>query len=146
MRGMDTLTEEGAGRQVPLVEYLVLGDDPHLVAHECTSCGARFFDRRNACASCSGTTFEQVRVSSTGVVRTFTIVSFAAPGVPVPFVAAVIDCDGTSVRGNVINTPPDPEHVSMGMKVRLATYVVGADDEGVEAIGFGYEPFDGKDA
>ena len=38
--------------QVPLVEYLVLGDSPHLEANECTSCGARFFDRRNACASC----------------------------------------------------------------------------------------------
>ena len=37
--------------QVPLVDYLVLGDDPHLVANECTACGARFFDRRNACAS-----------------------------------------------------------------------------------------------
>ena len=26
--------------------------DPHLVANECTNCGARFFDRRNACAQC----------------------------------------------------------------------------------------------
>jgi uncharacterized OB-fold protein len=136
----------GAGRQVPLVEYLVLGDDPHLVAHECTSCRARFFDRRNACANCSGTEFETVKVSTTGVLRTFTIVSFAAPGVPVPFVAGVIDCDGTSVRGNVINVSPDPEHVTMGMKVRLATYEVGTDDDGVAAIGFGFEPIDGKDA
>ena len=39
-------------QQIPLVDYLVLGDDPHLVANECTSCGARFFDRRNACADC----------------------------------------------------------------------------------------------
>jgi hypothetical protein len=26
------------------------------------------------------------------------------------------------------------------MKVRLATYSVGTDDEGTEAIGFGFEP------
>ena len=26
------------------------------------------------------------------------------------------------------------------MKVRLATYVVGTDDDGTEAIGFGFEP------
>ena len=38
--------------QVPLVDYLVLGDSPHLVASECVACGARYFDRRNACASC----------------------------------------------------------------------------------------------
>ena len=55
-------------------------------------------------------------------VRAFTIVSMAAPGIPVPFVAAVVDCDGTSVRGNIINTEPDPEHVQLGMKVKLATY------------------------
>ena len=44
-------------QQIPLVDYLVLGDEPHLVANECVACGARFFDRRNACAACSGTEF-----------------------------------------------------------------------------------------
>ena len=126
--------------QVPIVDYLVLGDDPHLVAKECTACGARYFDRRNACASCTATEFTSVDVPTSGELKAFTIVAFAAPGVPVPFVAGVIDCDGTSVRGNVINTEPDPEHVQLGMKVKLATYVVGTDDEGTEAIGFGFEP------
>ena len=128
------------GAQVPLVDYLVLGDHPHLVAKECRSCGARFFDRRNACASCGGTEFDTVEIDTEGEVRTFTIVAFAAPGVPVPFAAAVIDCGGTSVRANVINTPADPEHITLGMKVRLATFSLGEDDNGTEAIGFGFEP------
>ena len=64
--------------QIPLVDYLVLGDEPHLVANVCTSCGARFFDRRNACAACSGTEFEQTDVATEGTVSTFTIVAFAA--------------------------------------------------------------------
>lgn len=126
--------------QVPLVDYLVLGDDPHLVANECTNCGARFFDRRNACASCSGTDFRKVRIADTGEVRAYTIVSFAAPGIPVPFVAAVVDCDGTSVRANLINVEPDPEHVQLGMKVKLATQPIGSDAAGTEAVGFGFEP------
>jgi uncharacterized OB-fold protein len=130
--------------RVPLVDYLVLGDDLHLVANECSSCGARFFDRRNACAACSGTDFRPVRVASEGEVQAFTIVSHAAPGIPVPFVAAVIDCDGTSVRGNLVNVPPDPEHVQLGMKVRLTTVPVGVDAAGTEAIGFGFEPLDGS--
>jgi uncharacterized OB-fold protein len=67
-------------------------------------------------------------------------VSFAAPGVPVPFVAGVIDCDGTSVRANIINVEPDADHVQLGMRVRLTTFVLGADDDGTEAIGFGFEP------
>ena len=128
--------------QIPLVEYLVLDDHPHLVAKECTSCGARFFDRRNACASCFGTSFKDVSIPTEGEVRSFTIVSLAAPGIDVPFVASVVDCGGTSVRGNVINTPPDPEHVTLGMKVRLTTYTVGTDDDGTEAIGFGFEPLE----
>jgi uncharacterized OB-fold protein len=129
--------------RVPLVDYLVLDSgEPHLVAHECTSCGARFFDRRNACASCFATEFRTVPIVTEGVLRTFTIVAFAAPGVEVPFVSGVIDCAGTSVRGNLRNVEPDADHVHTGMKVRLTTYSLGADDNGVEAIGFAFEPVD----
>jgi uncharacterized OB-fold protein len=129
--------------QIPLVDYLVLGKDPHLVANECTACGARFFDRRNACAKCGKNQFTKADVATTGEVRAFTIVAFAAPGVPVPYVAALVDCAGTSVRGNLINVEPDPDHVTLGMKVRLATQVIGTDEHGTEAIGFGFEPLGG---
>lgn len=127
--------------QIPFVDYLVLDDgDPHLRAWECTSCGARYFDRRNACAQCFATDFTTVDVATEGTVRSFSIVTFAAPGVDVPFVAAVVDCAGTSVKGNIVNCPPDPEHVKLGMPVRLATYSMGTDDDGVEAINYGFEP------
>ncbi len=126
--------------QIPLVDYLVLGDEPHLVANECTSCGARFFDRRNGCASCFATEFRSVDIPTEGELKSFTIVTFAAPGVPVPFVAGIIDCGGTSVRGNIVGTEPDDEHVKLGMKVRLVTTSMGTDDDGVEAIGFALEP------
>jgi uncharacterized OB-fold protein len=125
--------------QVPLVDYLVLGDRPHLRARECAQCGARFFDRRNACASCGHQSFGEVAVATEGVLRTFTIVHHAAPSVAVPYVAAVVDCGGTAVRGNVINIAPDPEHVTLGMALRLATYSLGT-RKGVEAIGYGFEP------
>ncbi|HVM09322.1 MAG TPA: OB-fold domain-containing protein [Acidimicrobiales bacterium] len=126
--------------RVPFVEYLALEPEPHLVANECTSCGARFFDRRNACASCEGDEFTKVDIPTEGELRAFTIVTFAAPGVPVPFVAGVFDCDGTSVRGNLVNIEPTPEHVQLGMKVRLTTVPVGTDSNGTEAINFGFEP------
>ena len=126
--------------KIPFVDYLALEPEPHLVANECTSCGARFFDHRIACASCEGEDFRKVDIETTGEVKAFTIVSMAAPGVPVPFVAAVVDCGGTSVKGNIINTEPDPDHVQLGMKVRLTTQSVGVDDDGVEAINYGFEP------
>ena len=130
-------------QQVPLVDYLVLGDDPHLLAKACTACGARFFDRRNACAACgSAQGFDEVEVAREGVLTAYTIVAFAAPGVPVPFVAGLVDCDGTFVRGNVVNTEPDPDHVRLGMKVRLTTVPLGADSAGTEAVGYGFEPIE----
>ena len=127
--------------QVPMVDYLVLGDDPHLVANECEACGARFFDRRNACAACGKAEgFRRVEVDREGELQSYTIVAFAAPGIDVPFVAGIVDCGGTTVRGNVVGTAPDPDHVRLGMKVRLATFPIGTDGEGTEAVGFGFEP------
>ena len=95
------------------------------------------FDRRNACAACFAPTTPST--SPPKGVRSFSIITFAAPGVEVPFVAAVIDCGGTSVRANIINVT-DPEHVSLGMNARLATTVVGTDSAGVEAVNYGFEP------
>jgi uncharacterized OB-fold protein len=127
-------------KQIPFVNYLVLGDKPHLVANECTSCGARFFDRRNACAGCSGTDFKDASIATEGELRAFTIVAFAAPGIPVPFVSAIIDCDGTTVRANLVNIEADADHVKLGMPVKLTTFSIGTDDDGVEAVNFGFEP------
>lgn len=51
--------------QIPFADYLVLDDGgPHPVAHECASCGARYFDRRNACAGCFGAEFPVIGLGS----------------------------------------------------------------------------------
>lgn len=131
-----TAESDTATGQIPFVDYLVLGDEPYLQAHECTSCGARYFDRRNACASCFGTDFVPARVDDHGEVTSFTIVSMG----PQPYVSAIVDCGGTSVRCTLVGVEPDPEHVTLGMKVKLVTYSMGTDAEGVEAIAFGFGP------
>jgi uncharacterized protein len=130
------------GKQVPIVDYLVLDDGaPYLVANRCDSCGALYFDRRNACAKCSGRSFSKDRLADDGTVRSFTIVHRAAPGVPTPYVSAIVDLSGGGVvKANLLNVEPDPEHVRFGMPVRLTTTVAGVDDDGTEAIQFGYEP------
>ncbi|MDE0160756.1 MAG: OB-fold domain-containing protein [Acidimicrobiaceae bacterium] len=130
-----------APARVPLVDYLRLEPEPHLVAQECISCGARFFDRRNACARCGRTEFAPASVDGSGELRAFTIVHRAAPGIPVPFVSAIVRTDdGTWVRSNVVNCDPTPDAVKLGMRVQLITHTIGADDDGTEAVAFGYEP------
>ena len=125
---------------VPLVGYLVLGPRPHLVANECTTCGARYFGRRSGCASCAGTEMRETELPAEGTVKTFTIVHAAAPGIKVPFVAAIIDVGGTSVRANIVDVEPSPQSVRLDMPVELTTYPIAVDANGVEAIGFGFRP------
>jgi uncharacterized protein len=127
-------------QQIPMVDYLVLDDEPHLIATECTACGALYFDRRNACARCGKRDFAVRPLGTTGVVRSYSIVHRAAPGVPAPFASAVVDLDGGGkVKANIVGEEPAPENISLGMKVRLATFVAGTDSAGTEAVAFGFE-------
>lgn len=126
--------------RIPVVDYLVLDPAPHLVAQECTGCSARYFDRRDGCASCFGSEFAPVTVTDSGKVVSFTIVAHARPGVKTPYIAAIIDCDGTWVRANLDGVAADPAAVSLGMPVHLVAYSLGADSAGTEAVGFAYRP------
>jgi uncharacterized OB-fold protein len=130
------------GKQIGIVDYLVLEDGPpHLEAYEAADTGALYFDRRNADAKGGGTEFKRRKLADTGVVRSFTIVQRGVPGVPVPYTSALVDLDGGGcVKANIVNCPADPEHVKLGMQVKLTTWVVGTDDDGTEAVCFGYEP------
>jgi len=128
--------------QIPIVDYLVLDDgEPYLRAHQCDKCGALFWDRRNACAKCTGKAFHDQKLATTGVVRSYAIVHQAAPGVPVPYVSTVVDLDGGGdVKANIVNVEPEPKNLTLGMKVKLTTFVAGTDDDGTEAVVFGFEP------
>ena len=127
--------------QVPYVGYLSLSDDPHLVANECESCGALFFDRRNACANCGRREFRTRRLGNSGVLRAFTIVHRASPGVAVPYVSGIVDLEGGGVvKANIVGIDPDPASVTLGMTLRLTTFPVGSDSAGTQAVSFGYQP------
>ena len=130
------------GKQVPIVDYLVLDDGaPHLVAWESVDSGALYFDRRNADAKSGGTEFRRKKLATTGKLRSFSIVHRTVPGVPAPYVSALVDLDGGgSVKGNLLNVEPDPEHVKLGMAVRMTTFGAGTDDDGTEAVAFAFEP------
>ena len=130
------------GKQIAIVDYLVIDDGPaHLEAWEAVDSGALYFDRRNADAKGGGTEFRRKKLGSTGKVRSFTIVHRAVPGVPTPYVSAIVDLDGGGVvKTNLLNIAPDPQVVQLGMPVKFTTFVAGTDDDGTEAIAFGFEP------
>jgi len=127
---------------VPVVDYLVLDGDgaAHLQARACTSCGALYFDRRNACANCGGREFGTRRLANTGHLTAFTIIYRGAPGVPTPYTSAVVTLDGGGVvKANLLGADNDPARISLNQRVRLTTFSAGTDDEATEAVAFGYE-------
>ncbi len=127
--------------QIPVVDYLVLQGEPHLRGQACNACGAIYFDRRNACAHCGKTDFAAKDLATTGTVRSFTIIHRAAPNVPVPYVSSVIELDGGGVvKANLLEAGTEPEKIDLGMKVKLTTFVCGTDEEGTEAVAFGFIP------
>jgi len=123
-------------KQIPMVDYLVLDPRPHLVSQACAGCGALYFDRRNACARCSGTSFSVRELANQGALRAFTFVGRTRR----PYVSAVVDLDGGGVvKANLLGVD-DPAAITPRMPVVLDTYVAGTDDEGTEAVAFGYRP------
>jgi uncharacterized OB-fold protein len=126
--------------RIPVVDYLVLEGRPHLRAQECTSCHALYFDRRNACARCFATAFAPKDLATEGIVQAFTIVHRAAPGLPAPYTSVVVELSGGGVvKANLLGVT-DPAAITPEMKVRLATFASGVDDNGIEAVAFGFEP------
>ena len=134
------------GRQVPIVDYLVIDDGaPYLNANSCEECGALYFDRRNACAKCGKTAFGKKKLGDKGKVASYTIVHRAAPNIHVPYVSAIVHLEGGGdVKTNIVNIEPDPDHVQLNMPVRMTTFVAGVDDDGTEAVAFGFEPAEGS--
>lgn len=124
---------------IPAVAYLELEDPPRLVAHECTSCGALYFDRRNGCARCFATTFGRRSLGTTGRLVAFTIVHRAAPGVAAPFTSAVVELEGGGVVKANLRGVTDPSAIYPGLRVRLVTFPAGTDDDGRTAVAFGFE-------
>ena len=55
--------------------------------------------------------------------------------------SALVDLDGGgTVKAQSLNIEPDPEHVKLGMAVKMTTFAAGTDDDGTEAIAFAFEP------
>lgn len=123
-----------------MVDCLVLDDGPpHLVGNRCTSCGATFLERHNACASCGGRDFDRARLPDTGRIHSFTVLVRGAPKHIGPFVSVLVRLDdGTFVKANLVDVEPDADAVDTERPVRVTTYPAGTDDNGTRAVAFGF--------
>ncbi len=119
-------------RPIAAVPYVVVedGGDHYLVGSRCGQCGATLLGERMACAACgSGNSMSTVRLAGTGRIRTCSVVSRSYPGIPVPFVAAVVQIDGGGVvRGTMRDAKTDVPGPIIGTPVRICIEDTGQRD------------------
>jgi uncharacterized OB-fold protein len=130
----------------PILPFLRIPEDaneePYLAGSKCRSCGATYLGSRMACSKCYSTEpMEDVKLSDKGELHVFSIVHQSAPGIPTPYVAAIVDLpEGVSVRCNIEGVEPDPKNLEFGMPVEMYTEKVHTDKDGNEIIAFKFRP------
>ena len=130
--------------QLPVVDYLVLDDEPHLRAESCTSCGALFFDRRNACARCGKQRFHPIRLSRRWSCDGLHYCPSRAPAFQRHTFLSLSSWKAVGfVKANLLGIT-DADQITPNLPVTLTTFSVGFDDEGAEAVAFGFRPKAGE--
>jgi uncharacterized protein len=130
----DTATEAAAEtkKPLPVVPYLKIPEDgdPYLEGYKCGACGEIFLGQRMVCAAC-GTRgkMSPVRLANSGKLYNFTIVHRNFPGVPVPFISAIVDLDGGgTLKGNLTDMVPSAEAIKFDMPVKVVYRDAGRKD------------------
>lgn len=107
----------------PLGAFIKIAADgaPRLEGFKCSSCDEVLLEDRRGCPKCAGIgTLRPVVLSDRGKLFTYTIVHRSFPGIPVPFVSAVVELDnGGFIKGNLIGLEPKPEALRFDMPVRV---------------------------
>jgi len=127
------------------------GEKPYLVGYRCTSCGATYIgEGRVGCSKCTTDgKIEEAKLSDRGTLYVYSIVHQSAPGIPVPYVSAIVDLpEGVSVRCNLVDIEPDPAKITFGMPVEMVTRKVrerqeknaAGVEETIDIIAFFFRP------
>lgn len=124
---------EVATKPLPVVPYLKIpeGGEPYLEGYKCGHCNAIFLGQRMVCASCgTRNQMSAVKLSNDGKLYNFTVVHRNFPGVPVPFISAIVDLEGGgTLKGNLVDMVPSPEAIKFDMPVKVVYRDAGRKDK-----------------
>lgn len=137
--------------QVPAIEgwYTMDKQQPHLIGSQCKSCQTYFFPRQSLyCKNpdCDGTEFEDVQLSRTGTVWSYTNACYkppepyvaAEPFVPFTIAAVELDREKMIVLGQVVEGV-DVTRLKVGMKMELVLGTLHEDAES-EKVTWKWQP------
>lgn len=138
-------TSEPAGTVRPIKPYVKLppGEAPYLAGLECKACGEVLLggEPRLACPKCASRDgFNERKLAQTGSLYVFTLVQRSFPGIPTPFVSAIVELDGGGVlKGNLRHVKHDK--LRFGMPVRVVFDDAGrTDKQGNRYVAYFFEP------
>jgi uncharacterized OB-fold protein len=134
----------------PIVPYLELPSDDlddaylkALVNKDGTAAylysATRRYDSKNA--DLDETSLQPAKLENEGEIWVYTIVHQSFPGVPTPFMGAIVDVpvEGhpdlkVAVRANIAEVEVDPSAVEMGMKVKFRARAIRKDQDGNDVV------------
>lgn len=119
-------------KPLPAVGYLKIPEvgAPYLEGFRCGACAAVFLEKSRVCAACGAReTPAPYRLADSGKLYNFTVVHRNFPGVPVPFISAIVDLEGGgTLRGNLVDVVPAPEAIEFDMPVKVVYRDAGRED------------------
>ena len=125
--------ETAAAKPLPVVPFLKIPDEgqPYLEGSKCGHCGEVFIGPRMVCANCgTRNQMASVKLADKGKLYNFTIVHRNFPGVPVPFISAIVDLEGGGcIKGNLVDMVPSAEAIKFDMPVNVVFRDAGRKDK-----------------
>ena len=110
----------------PAFPFITMDDSgkPALIATRCTECGTSYAEAdRMACAKCAARAdkFETFEPAYTGTLHSGAIVMRGYPGIPVPFISAVVDLDdgGPTLKGILRAESFETKELEPGRRVKV---------------------------
>jgi uncharacterized OB-fold protein len=125
--------------------FLVLSPDGahYLAGSKCAKCGEVVVGTRDVCGKCGNRkSLEHIKLATTGKLYNYTVVHRNFPGVPVPFISAIVDLDGGgTLKGNLLEVEPDPAKIKFDMPVKVVFRDAGRKDkEGNSYLAYFFVP------
>ena len=129
----------------PVAPFVVVSTDgAHYIAgSKCGKCGEVVVGTRDVCGKCGARkSMSHIKLANTGKLYNFTVVHRNFPGVPVPFISAIVDLDGGgTLKGNLLDVEPDPAKIKFDMPVKVVFRDAGRKDkEGNSYLAYFFVP------
>lgn len=120
-------------------------DGVALVGSRCADCGAHTFPRQSGCPRCTGASMQDVPLSRTGTLWSFTVQGFrpkqpyAGPREFEPYGVGYVELPGQVIVEARL-TENDPDRLRIGMPMVLELVPFRIDDAGTPVLTFAFAP------